>query len=134
MDERVGELPANVDLGVLGKTMLDAARAARIGVSVTVMDASGPRNVYLSEAAADIFGYTVEELVRMNPMDHIAPEDLPRMQDRLRKRAHGERGQKSYEVTVISKDGRRVPIEVTASDAILGGQAFGSSSITRRSP
>jgi PAS domain S-box-containing protein len=122
MDERVGQLPANVDLGVLGKTMLDAARAAHIGVSVTVVDASGPRNVYLSETAAEILGFSVEELARSNPMDHIAPEDLPRMEERLRRRAQGEVGQKSYELTVIRKDGRRVPIEVTASNAVIDGQ------------
>src|SRR5260370_17014020 len=55
-------------------------------------------------------------------MDRIAPEDLPRMRDRFGRRARGERGQSSYELTTIAKDGRRVPIEVTASDVTIDGR------------
>ncbi len=43
MVESVPELPANFDLGALGKTMLEAAEGARIGVTVTLVDESRPR-------------------------------------------------------------------------------------------
>ncbi|HLK35848.1 MAG TPA: PAS domain S-box protein, partial [Polyangiaceae bacterium] len=120
--ERASQLPANVDLGALGKTMLQAAEAARIGVTVTVVDPAGLHNIYVSEAASEIMGWSVEELVRRDPMSFIVAEDLPRLNDRLAKRALGEKGQKSYEVTVLRKDGRRVSLEVTASDALIGGR------------
>ena len=54
MVERAPELPPNLDLGALGKTMLDAAEAAGIGVSVTFIDGAAPRTVYVSEATSQI--------------------------------------------------------------------------------
>jgi PAS domain S-box-containing protein len=122
MTERGVELPRNVDVTALGKTMLEAAEAARIGVAVAVFEPSGPRSVYLSEAVAEIVGWSTAELLQTNPLTHIAPEDLPRISERLSRRARGEAGQKSYELTIVRKDGRRVPIEVTASDAVVDGR------------
>jgi PAS domain S-box-containing protein len=151
MAGRVGDLPASLDVGVLGRTMLEAARAAHIGVTVTVYEDSGPRMVYVNEAAAEIVGWSVEEIVARDPLASVAPDDLPRIRDRLEKRIRGEPGQATYEVTVIRKDGRRVPIEMTASPTTLDGRpamfafimdvsacvrrlASASSSRTRQSP
>jgi PAS domain S-box-containing protein len=112
--------PPGVDLSVLGRTMLDAARAARIGVAVSVFDPGGrARNIYISDVAADILGWPVEELMRTDPLDHVSPEDRARVQERLEKRAGGEVGQASYELMVVRQDGRRRPIGVTATDAML---------------
>src|SRR5215475_9484680 len=101
MDRDGGEL-ANVDIGVLGKTMLDAARAARIGVTITLLNPA--RNVYVSAAAAEILGWPAEELIALDPMAIVAPEDTPRLRDRLDRRARGEQGQASYELAVLRKD------------------------------
>ena len=116
------DLPANLDVGVLGKTMLEAANAAHIGVSVTVFEASGPRNVYVNEAAAAIAGWSVEEFLARDPFANIAPEDLPRIRERLGKRVQGEPGNMSYEMTLVRKDGRRVPIEMTATPTTIDGR------------
>jgi PAS domain S-box-containing protein len=107
---------ANIDIGVLGRTMLDAARAARIGVTLTVVESERPRNIYVSDAAAEIMGWPGEELLAMHPLAHIAPEEMSRIKERLERRTHGERGQTSYELVLVRKDGTRVTIEVTASD------------------
>ncbi len=122
MGERVGELPANIDVGGLGQAMLEAASAARIGVVVTLVDLPAPRCVYVNEAAAEIVGWPVEVLLRGDPLRPVAPECIPMVRERFERRASGERGDKSYELTVIRGDGRRAAIEVTASPATVSGR------------
>jgi len=112
----------SIDAAVLGQSMLDAARAAHIGVTVTFVDTPSPRNVYVSEAAAEVLGWSVQELIERDPMAHIAGVDQSRMQDRLARRQGGEGGQTSYELSVVRKDGRQVPIEVTATHATIDGR------------
>jgi PAS domain S-box-containing protein len=119
--DRAGEVLSNIDIGDLGRTMLDAADAAHIGVTVTLVTPPA-RNVFISEAAAQILGWSVQELLQGNPIGHIAPEDLPRMRERLERRARGERGQNTTEIAVMRKDGERFFIEMTASDVVIGGQ------------
>jgi PAS domain S-box-containing protein len=114
------ELPANLDL--LGETLLEAAQAARIGVTVTFVADGAARNAYVSAAAADILGWSAEELLVADPMSFISPDDLPRLRERLGRRSRGEEGQASYELTVVSKDGRRVPIEVSATNTSIDGR------------
>jgi PAS domain S-box-containing protein len=116
------DLPANLDVGVLGKTMLEAASAAHIGVTVTVFDGSGAHNVYVNEASAAIAGWPVEEFLARDPFANIAPEDLPRIRERFGKRVQGEAGNMSYELTIVRKDGRRVPIEMTATPTTIDGR------------
>ncbi|MGH7435691.1 MAG: hypothetical protein ACRENE_08450, partial [Polyangiaceae bacterium] len=61
--DRSSELPPDYDLGALGKTMLEAAEGAGIGVTVTFIDGGSPRNVFVSQAAADMLGWSVDEMV-----------------------------------------------------------------------
>jgi PAS domain S-box-containing protein len=122
LTDRAGEVPANIDIGVLGKTMLDAARAARIGVSITLIDSGRPHNVYVSEAAADILGYPIDELLERDPMAFIAPEDHSRMSDRFARRVRGELGENTSELVTIRKDGTRAVIEVTATSVTIAGR------------
>jgi PAS domain S-box-containing protein len=122
MMERGSDFPADLDIGGLGKTMLEAAQAAHIGVTVTMLEAGRARNLYISEAAAAILGWPVQELLAGDPMKYVAPEDLPRIAERLGRRLRGEAGQVSYELTAIRGDGSRVPIEMSASPAIIAGR------------
>jgi len=115
----VRELPADLDVGALGKAMLEAAQAAHIGVTVTLLEPT-PRTIYVSEAAARIGGWSVDEALASNPLAMIAPEDLPRVRERLGKRAAGEQGDVTYELTMLRKDGRHVAVEVTATRTTIG--------------
>ena len=122
MVERAGSLPANIDVGALGLAMLEAARMARIGVTVTLVDPPAPRCVYVNEAAAEIAGWPVEVLLEQDPLSHVAPEDLALVRERFERRSEGELGEKFYELNVLRKDGRRATIEVTASPAMVNGR------------
>jgi PAS domain S-box-containing protein len=114
-------LPADIDMGALGGAMLEAADGAHIGVTVSVVAPGGVRNVYVSEVAAEILGWTQQELMTRDPMKHIAPEDLPRLTERLKQRTDGDEGTSHYELSVLRKDGSRVPIELSATEVNLNG-------------
>jgi len=122
MGVRAGEVLASLDAGAIGKAMLDAAQAARIGVTVTLVDAGAPRNVYVNDAAADIMGWPIEELFEGDPLSHIALQDRARALERLQRRTAGEQGQASYELDIIRKDGTLVPVELTATSATVEGR------------
>src|ERR1019366_5523109 len=109
MGTGAGELLAKIDAGMLGRTLLEAAGAARIGVTVTLVDTPVPRNVYDSEVAADLLGRPMEELLERDPLHNIASRDLGHARERLDRRARGEQGQTSYELLVVHKDGTEIP-------------------------
>jgi PAS domain S-box-containing protein len=116
------EVLANVDLGLLGRSMLDAAAMARIGVVVTIVDPDAPHNVYVNEAAARIIGWPIEEMLERHPLHYVAARDMPRMLERFARRSRGEQGQSAYEIAVTRKDGSETSIEITASHATLDGK------------
>jgi PAS domain S-box-containing protein len=121
MDPRPSRLPASVDMGTHGPAMLSAANAAHIGVTVSVVEPEGSRNVFVSEVAAEILGFPQAELLARDPMACIAPEDHPRLRERLGARQRGETGTAFYELTAVRKDGTRVSLEVSATDVLLDG-------------
>jgi PAS domain S-box-containing protein len=119
--DRTG-VPQPIDPAVLGQSVLAAAAAAGIGVTVAFLDEASPRNAYVSVAAARIIGWPVDELLVGNPLAHVTAPDRARVEERWARRRGGEGGLSTYELTVLSKDGREVPIEVTASRAEIDGR------------
>jgi PAS domain S-box-containing protein len=123
MGDRAGELPSNIDIGELGHAVLDAAQVAHIGVAVALVDPPRPQCIYINAAAADIVGWPAEELLNGDPLGHVAPEDMDRVRERFTKRSNGEKGEQTYELTLLRQDGRRVTVAVTTSAATVGGRA-----------
>jgi PAS domain S-box-containing protein len=121
MDPGRSRLPARVDMGVHGDAMLSAAGAARIGVTVSVIEPQGPRHVYISEVAAEILGWTVGELMSGDPMIHVAPEDVSRLREHFSVREASATGSEHFETTAVRRDGTRVPLEVSTTDITLDG-------------
>ncbi len=110
----------NIDAAALGSMMLDAAQAARIGVTITVLEE--PALVYVSDAAVDIVGWPREELLGTDPLAHVAARDLPHLRGRLARRQAGEQGEMSYELGFVRKDGRETRVAMTASTLTLQGR------------
>ncbi|MBI3392173.1 MAG: PAS domain S-box protein [Nitrospirae bacterium] len=77
---------------------------------------------YTNRRFAEITGYGVEELLRMNIRDLVHPEDLPLLVERLRQRVEGMTVPRQYEVKSRRKDGSHIPVEITASRSAWRGQ------------
>jgi PAS domain S-box-containing protein len=122
MSSRTSRLPAKLDMGAHGAAMLIAADAAHIGVTVSVMDPDGQRNVYVSEVAAQIVGWSVNDLIANDPMSIVAPEDARRVQERFDLRRAGAAGPEYYEMTAVRQDGTRVPLELSTSEVAFDGR------------
>ncbi len=105
--------------GVLGRALLNAAHAAGIGVVVTSFDGGKGRHLYVSDAAAKIFGRTTEEMLATPPTRHIAPQDQEWVQKAV---TTGMPPRTVYELSVVRKDGTVVPIEVTSSRSTFEGR------------
>jgi two-component system, sensor histidine kinase and response regulator len=79
--------------------------------AIYVHDLNG---VYLSanRAAENLVGYTRDEILGKNIIDFMAPEHAEQIRTNLQLKINGK-GLTSYEIEVIGKDGRRVPVEVS---------------------
>jgi PAS domain S-box-containing protein len=109
-----------LDAASLGSLVLDAARAAGIGVTISFVDEA--RFAYVSQGAADIVGWTPEELLKADLLVFVAPSDLPRLKERLARRQAGEGGEATYEFRALRKDGREVQLAMTSSTIVVGGR------------
>jgi PAS domain S-box-containing protein len=106
----------------LAAPILAAAELAQLGVSVSVVEAHGVRRIYVSDAAARILGYSVEELIGSSTFLTFAPEELDRVHDMSQRWRRGERIPHFLETVALRKDGTRIPLEVAYSVVDLDGQ------------
>jgi diguanylate cyclase (GGDEF)-like protein/PAS domain S-box-containing protein len=67
----------------------------------------------VNHACVTVTGYTHEELQRMNLADLVAPEHLDRARQMLMQKVQQGGGATTYELEIIARDGRRVPVEVS---------------------
>ena len=76
---------------------------------------------YVNPRFAEIHGYTVEELKCLSPGDVLFPEDLPVVEENLRKRISGETESIHYEFRIITKEGEIRHVEVYGSFTVYEG-------------
>lgn len=95
------------------------AENAGIGIIILV---DGCGHVYANSEAADITGYSVEELHATSYLNLIIPEELDMLSERFRKRLAGEDVPSRYETCIISKNGNRVPLEISPTRTTWCGQ------------
>jgi PAS domain S-box-containing protein len=91
--------------------VLEAARVARIGVTITTRGEGPPSYVWLNDVAAEILGWPREDLFALSPMAVIAPEELERMTSNRERRDRGEALDSRFETVIVQKNGTRVPVQ-----------------------
>ncbi len=69
-----------------------------------------------------LLGYPAEEMSRLDPLAPIAPEDRALAEDKLAE-ALGA-GTASAELSIVSKDGRRIPVLMTAARTVIEGRTY----------
>jgi len=75
-------------------------------------------------------GYTVEELLEWNALDIVAPEYHELVLDVINRKVAGEEPTR-YELEIVAKDGRRVPLEVSTRVVYKDGRPVGIQGIAR---
>jgi two-component system, cell cycle sensor histidine kinase and response regulator CckA len=104
-------------LQLLARAILGAADTARIGLTVVYIDRAEPEYAYMSPVNAELLGYPLEELMRMPVMATVAQDELPKLAERWQCRASSEPSR--FETAAVTKDGRRVEIEVAVCPGAL---------------
>lgn len=77
---------------------------------------------YCNRALAELHGYAVEEMLGRPISDFIAPDALPQVREKQRRRAAGEPVPQIYEATILHKDGRALSVEFNAGQTIYQGR------------
>ena len=84
----------------------------------------------INRAAEKLSGYSREEIVGHNFKEFVAPEHARYVRDSFWKKL-AQQGETTYEVDVIAKDGRRVPIEVSSRAIYENGALVGVQGMAR---
>jgi len=83
-----------------------------------------------NKASQDLTGYTKEEALKVNIAQTVAPEYLDKAREMLTRKLAGETVT-AYELELITKDGRRVPVEVNTRLVLKDGIPVGFQGIAR---
>jgi PAS domain S-box-containing protein len=96
---------------------------------IFTLDRSG-RMTSVNNAACRTTGFTVEELLGKSPLEFVVPEQRAVAESALRSNIAGESIER-IELDILSKDGRRVSLEVRGRILYDDGQIIGAFEIAR---
>src|SRR5258706_12467115 len=104
---------------------MNAARKSGIGILIGAKDANGNlRRVFVNEAAADMFGYSVDELLAQPAFFNVAPTSLARRREATERRSEGQPIVELLDMPCIPKDGSTAHLQAAFSPTwIAGGPA-----------
>jgi PAS domain S-box-containing protein len=86
--------------------------------------------ISVNRAAEQVFGFPREEALKMNMKEIAAPDHLKLSRQQLKKKIGGA-GQTSYEMDCITKDGRRITLEINSAAIHKEGVPVGVQGIAR---
>jgi PAS domain S-box-containing protein len=90
----------------------------------------GNRIVFANQSLARMFGYeTPEECIKVPLLDHVAPELLPLIIERMKARENGKDIPAHYEYKIIRKNGELRDIEISTSEITIGKEKFVQSTL-----
>jgi PAS domain S-box-containing protein len=79
-------------------------------------------HVYANKRMAEITGYSVTEILKATIADLVHPDQLKEVMERFQRRLEGKPAPRQYEIVFIRKDGKSVPLEMTAAKTVWHGQ------------
>jgi two-component system cell cycle sensor histidine kinase/response regulator CckA len=103
-----------------GENFRSLAENANDGILISI--ATEGTYVYANKRAAEMTGYSVDELLKSCIEDLAHPDEFKKTMSRYRKRLAGEDVPRQYEAIFIRKDGKSMPIELTAAQTTWHGQ------------
>jgi len=96
---------------------------------IITLDASGKISA-MNRATCEVTGYTYEELLGRNPLEFVLPESRAATQAALGKILRGE-DVEQFEMGILSKDGRRIFLEIRGRILCENGRVVGTFHIAR---
>ncbi len=78
---------------------------------------------FLNHRAADMLGYTVDEILGTEFIKYIAPEVKDKLIERYRMRIDGKNPPEVYESLLMKKNGEIIPVEINAKLIKYGGES-----------
>ncbi|HYC01194.1 MAG TPA: PAS domain S-box protein [Candidatus Limnocylindrales bacterium] len=77
--------------------------------------------VAINRAAERTVGYSREEVAGLNIIDVLAPEDVPRTLELMQAVVEGREAPRDFEADVLTKDGRRLTLEISPRAVMRDG-------------
>jgi two-component system NtrC family sensor kinase len=100
-------------------------------IGTIVLDAETMKVLIANQAAAKIFGLSsVEEALEADPFDFILPEDKERVSELAEKALFEQNAQLTYDLRILTKDGRKIWINATGARIVHQGRLAGLISFT----
>ncbi|SPD72735.1 hypothetical protein PITCH_A1510024 [uncultured Desulfobacterium sp.] len=120
LEQRVAELEEQLSMRQFGEQSFSIiADNAFDGIVVVTADGF---HVYANKRAAEILGYSVEEMRKVNIRQLARPDEIPIFEDRIKRRIRGEDFSHYYQTELVTKAGTTVPVEISCSHIIWRGQ------------
>jgi PAS domain S-box-containing protein len=106
----------------LGPALITAANTAGIGLAVVLIEPPEPRVLYMTDIGAQIIGSPKDRIVGQPAVSFLTPEEREIHKGGPRASRTIPTDRLTLETTVLTADGRRVPIEVSMAPMELDGQ------------
>ena len=94
---------------------------ANVGILVNYRGA----HVFANNQLLKMLGYTMEELRMTGVRELVHPQEYDKVIARFRERMQGKSAIPIYETVFLTKDGRDIPVEITATKTIWQGEPAG---------
>jgi PAS domain S-box-containing protein len=78
--------------------------------------------VYANHSAAELTGYSRDELLELRPSQLVDPSEIPTIRQRIQRRLRGKPAPKRYTAALVRQNGQILPIEVYATRLSWNGR------------
>ncbi len=91
---------------------------------IYILDLESGRFIEVNKKFQEMFGYTIDELNKIDFMQLVAPESKPMIEERRQKIKRGVPVPHRYTFTALAKDGRRIEVETSVSYVRFGEKMY----------